>query len=161
MSGLNDIFSSSPEQLFTPYTPSGNPESWNSAYRPLGLPMDPVSNVAPAGFESAMLADSEDSPLISSLQGYWDDIKANSYGAVTHVEDAVKNAYGGIKDITKTVYGDLANGVGTVVDDITTPARGMLTGFLDNVYWKTVLGVVVIGTALYFIGKTGAVKVKI
>lgn len=144
------ILGSSDENvLSTPYTPEGYPETWNAAYRPLGLPMDPMFNVALPGLEGADAAQ-EGTPILSSIQNIFDDIKNDSYGALQTAYDSGKKAIG-------TLYDDVAHGVGNVYDDVTKP----LETALDNVYWKIILAVVVVGGALYFVGKTGAVKVSV
>ena len=139
----------SPEENATPYVPEGYPETWSAAYRPLGLPMDPMYNIALPGLEGADAA-IEGTPILSSIQSTFDKITSDSYGALQSVYDSGKKAIG-------TLYDDVAHGVGNVYDDVTKP----VTSLLDNVYWKVILAVVVVGGALYFIGKGGAVKVNV
>lgn len=144
-----------PEQQSTKYTPAGNPENWPLAYRPLGLPADPMSKLPPPGFETTVGADSAGTSLFN-FSGLFDDIKQNAYGAFSTFENSIHNAYGGVKDITKTVYGDLKNAAGSVYDDVATPVKSALT----STYWYMLLGVGVVGVIIYFAGKSGALRVS-
>jgi len=115
------------------------------SYLPLGLPPDPVSQLPPPGLETTLAA-SGSSPYISSLQGVWDSITSASESAAKAVESGITKVYGKVKQ-----------GVGTVYDDVTNPVGSLV----ENAYWKILLGVVVVGVAVYYIGKTGAVKVSV
>lgn len=133
-------------KLYTPYVPEGPTESLPIAYRPIGLPADPISYLPPAGFETTVAAQGSD-PLISSSQSWWDTIKQTSYSAVESV-------YEGAKSVTKKVYNDGKNLVGTVYDDVTAPVENAV----KSIYWYALLGVVVIAGALYLSNKSGALK---
>lgn len=119
----------------------------------MGLPRDPVFFPVPAGLESAA-ASAPPPPPISSSQTWWDTIKQDSVSSLKWVEDEAVAVAHGAADITKAAYGGAKNAVGTVVSDIASP----VTGALNNIYWYAILGVVVIGGALYFAGKGGALK---
>lgn len=144
------LFQVENEKLYTPYIPTGNPEQSTAAYRPLGLPMDPMSNLPPVGLESPMINYDTSMPAMSGLDGIWDKLTQNS-------ESAIDWAYSGIERGIKGVYGKAKDAVSTVVSDVTTP----LENELKSTYLYLLLGVVVIGGALYYIGKGGAVKVRV
>lgn len=138
--------------MVLPEGADGNIQQWQI---PMGLPPDPVGVGPVRGLESTAGA-SQPAPLMTSHPSLWEEIKQDSLSAVRMVETGAKNVYGGIKDITKTVYGDVESGVETVVGDVAKPVQGAI----DNAYWKIILAVVVLGGALYYIGKSGALKVN-
>lgn len=107
------------------------------------------------GFESTSAAVSKGAPVSSIVSEWWDNIKNDMNQVVNVVETETKNAYGGIKDLTKTVYNDVSSGVGEVFDDVTHPVETALSGL----YWYAIVGVIVIAGAVYFMGKGGAIKV--
>jgi len=144
------------EKLFTPYVPDMPPEQMSGAYRPLGLPADPAYNLPPPGFESTLGVE-EGMPLITSIQGVWDSVKSNASGLVGAVEHGVEGVYETGKKAVKSVYGDVSGGVGKVFGDISNP----LTSTLKTGFWYALLGVVVLGGVVYFVGKSGAVRVAI
>lgn len=115
-------------------------------YLPLGLPPDPSPYTIPPGLESTQGAVSTFDALFPEITYVWDAIKRNSESAADYLEQGVKDAYSATKNV-----------VGTVYDDVTKP----LSDAVDNAYWKVLLAVIVVGGALYFIGKTGAVKVNV
>jgi len=117
-------------------------------YLPLGLPPDPVSSLPPQGLQGVMYSQPS-SPMISSLQGVWENI-------TTFSESAIKNVYKTTKGAVKEVYDDGKQLVGDAYDSVSNPVGS----FLDNVYWKVILAVVVIGGVVYFAGKSGAVRVS-
>lgn len=115
-------------------------------YLPLGLPPDPSPYTIPPGLESTQGAVSTFDALFPEITYVWDAIKRNSESAADYLEQGVKDAYSATKNVVSTVY-----------DDVTKP----LSDAVDNAYWKVLLAVIVVGGALYFIGKTGAVKVNV
>lgn len=122
----------------------------------IGLPADPSPTTPPPGLDHTE-AGNIAAPLITTAQSIWDTIKQDSISAVNAVETGVKNVYGGIKDVTKTVYTDVKSGVGTVADDVTHPVAEAT----KTTYWYLLLGIIVVAGGLYFVGKSGAVRVSV
>lgn len=125
------------------------------AFVPIGLPADPQAGYIPPGLETTTASISP-APAISTAQSFWDVIAQDSRGALNWVEEEGSAAASGVKNAVVSGYGGVKSAVGTVVADVTSPVASAL----DNVYWKIIIAVVVIGGALYFIGKGGAVKVN-
>jgi hypothetical protein len=117
----------------------------DAAYNAVPWVYDPVSNLPPPGLETTVGA-SQAPPTISTAQGIWDTIKSDSEAAGSAVLGGVEAGYGLVK-----------KGVSTVVGDVAAPIQGALT----STYWYAIIAVVVLGGALYFMGKGGGVKVNI
>ncbi len=56
----------------------------------------------------------------------------------------------------KSGYETTKNVVSTVAGDIEKP----ISGILDNLYWRVIIVVVVLGGVIYFAGKSGALRVS-
>lgn len=108
------------------------------------------------GFESTSAAISAPAAVSSVAPSWWDSIRNDMGQAVDNLEKLPGVLYTDAKGITKTVYDDISGGVGTVYDD----ATGKLAGTATSYYWYALLALVVVGTGIYFIGKTGAIKVN-
>lgn len=135
------------QQLSTPYVPAGAEETWNSAYRPLGLPRDPLYFDLPAGLDGAG-SSAVSSISLSSLDGIWDSVSQNSLGAFSWAGQKAKG-------LVTSSYGLLKEGVSEVLEDVTTP----LSSGLKTYYWYLLGGLIVVGGVLYFAGKGGAIRV--
>lgn len=107
------------------------------------------------GFESTSAAAAMPPMISSASPSWWDSIKNDMGQAVQAIEDAPGALYTDFKGITKTVYGDISSGVGTVFKDVTTPVAEAATSY----YWYAILGLIVVAGGIYFIGKSGAVRV--
>lgn len=108
---------------------------------PMGFPPDPTSNLVPGLSQTSYSV--QEAPIFSSVQGVWDTFK--NFG---------ESVYTGAKGVVSHGYTDLKEAASTVYDDVTMPVESAL----KSTYWYLILGVVVIGGALYFIGKGGALK---
>lgn len=117
--------------------PNLNPYAGNA----MGLPSDPVPSSAPPGLP----------------QSIGDEIASGFNTGIGAVENVFTDIYAGGKKVVGTVYSDVKGGVSTVVGDVASP----VSSTLKTTYWYLILGVVVIAGGLYFIGKTGAVKVSV
>jgi hypothetical protein len=131
---------------------SGNVIALSPAQFPMGLPEDTQSTEPPPGFRST-LASISPPPKISTAESIWSTIKQDSQSALAWTEKEAQSVYQGSKNVISTVYHDVAEGVGTVAYDATAPVRAT--------YWYLILGLVVVAGGLYFIGKTGAIKVSV
>lgn len=108
------------------------------------------------GFQSTFGSISSPAPMASVSPSWWDTIKNEATSAFGATEDDIKTVYGGLKDVTKTVYGDASSAVGTVFNDVTSPVKDAA----NATYWYTILAVIVVGGVLYFMGKSGVLKVN-
>lgn len=117
---------------------------------PLGLPYE--SGQPPKGFESTT-ASQPPAPPISTIDSIWDTIKQDSLGAVDWTGQAIDSTYSNAKSVANNVYDDLKSGVSKVGGDVTAG----LASPLQNIYWYLIIGVVIIGGALYFVGRGGAI----
>lgn len=125
------------------------------AFDPIGLPNDPLSDYIPPGLDSAQNSVTP-APAISTAQSFWDTIKQDSQSALAWTETEASDLGSGAKSAVVAGYDNVKSAVGTVVSDVSNPIGNVL----DNVYWKIIIAVVVLGGAIYFIGKGGAVKVN-
>ena len=114
----------------------------------LGMPVDPYGSVPP-GFETTMNSVPPTPPL-AVVKEFWD-------GSIQAVEGVVQDIYNGAKGVGSSIYADLKQGVGAVVEDVTEPAASAL----KTTFWYAVVGLVVIGGVLYFAGKSGALSVRV
>lgn len=127
-----------------PILVSTNPELNPYAGNAMGLPSP--SDAGLGGFVLGLPSLNQQSGIMSAVQKAWDE-----------TENMYKGAYQQVKSIIGTVYEDTRSAAGTVYDDVSKPVSSILTGS----YWYLILGIVVIAGGLYFIGKTGAIKVKV
>lgn len=111
---------------------------------PFGLPFDTQPTSPPPGLESTVGSVSNP-PAISTATGVWEKVKQWDLAAGDWIVNAVKKDYALVK-----------GGVSTVAGDVVAPIEEKAT----STYWYLLLGVVVIAGAIYFIGKSGAVKVN-
>lgn len=129
-------------QNFVSLDPSQNAYATDAVGMPDGDPapsaptvidmVDPDTTPAPAGF-------------MGSIENFGSSV-------VTHVESGVSTVYGG----AKTVVGDVVGGAEGVV----SKTVGIATGGLSSIAMDIAIVVAVAGIALYFIMKSGNVKVN-
>lgn len=84
-------------------------------------------------------------PILATVQKSWNGIES-------FYEDIYKTG----KKAASAVYGDVKEGVSTVVTDVAEPVKATLTG----TYWYLLLAVGVIGVILVMTAKSGAIKVN-
>lgn len=118
------------------------------SFLPLGLPPDPMPKTPPPGLESTIGA-IPSAGWTESLENAWNGIVSSS-------ESAVQGLYESGKKVVRGVYEDAKDAAGDVYDDLTKPVGSLL----DNVYWKVILAVVVVGGVVYFAGKSGALRIS-
>lgn len=124
-------------------------------YKPIGIPQiaDSITGLVPAGLGQTQSA-VQGTPLISTAQGLWEEVKTDYVNLAGTMEDFAKKLYGQTKDIVGTVYHDAGSAVGTVYEDVSSP----VSKIVSQTYWGTVLLIVVLAGALYVAGKGGALK---
>lgn len=125
------------------YIPDGPQETWSAAYRPLGIPGDPGSDMI-AGLETTDAA-AGPAPSISSFQNFTDSIKSDATNLLGGAEGAIKSGYSTIK-----------GAVGTVVGDVTDP----LASAAKTYFAYAMVAIIIVGGVLYFAGKSGALKIN-
>lgn len=129
--------------------------SYGPAFSPLGLPSDPLDGYIPPGFEMSVNA-VQPAPRISTAQSFWDIIKQDSQSALEWTENSAQSVATGTKNVVSSAYQTTKSALGTVVSDVASPVGNVL----DNIYWRIIIAVVVIGGVMYFVFSTGGLKVN-
>lgn len=107
---------------------------------PMGLPADDT-NIPPLGFDGTQAA-VQSAPAISSAQSIWDKIKTDASSAIDYVESAPGKVIGAAESESNSILQNAENAVAAP---------------LKSTYMYLLLGLVVLGGVLYFVGKGGAI----
>ena len=145
---VSSIFSGSSSGQST--SPSvANPPPNPSDLTPMGLPSD-TSNYIPAGFSGTENAlPPSPSGITSITESIWNSVKQDSIGAIDWTENKVSSAGTVVKSGLESAVAKAESVAGEAVTKVES--------VLKTEYVYILVGLVVIGGVLYFIGKGGLV----
>lgn len=101
-------------------------------------------------------ADNQPSPTYTTSQSVWDEVKQFGSDFGEGLSDAVKSGYDTVAGGINTVVQDAAGGIARATTTLAKPVEDVTSFGVTQI----ILVVAVIGAAVYFMGKSGGLRVN-